>query len=139
MKRLLTLELLFIIIGISLLCSTVSAGDDENWDANRLASIDPQHDARLTILPRDISGDLAGPWYQKGLTLMESRDYKDALVAFNEAISIAPNLPDAWGAKGNALDKLGNYSEAIEAYKHDPDDPDIQIGLADAQRHFNST
>jgi len=40
-------------MGISLLCSVVSADDKENWEANRLASIDPQHEARLTVLPLD--------------------------------------------------------------------------------------
>jgi len=70
---------------------------------------------------------------------MASRDYTGTLAAFDEAISIAPNLPDAWGAKGNALDKSGRYTEAIEAYKHDVNDTEIQVGLEDAQSHLNST
>jgi len=42
--------------------------------------------------------------------------YEEALAAFDQAIRLAPNVPQAYYDKGNVLDTLGRSMEARQAY-----------------------
>jgi len=53
-------------------------------------------------------------------------NYADAIVAYDKAIWLEPNLATAWAGKGRALVGQGKFSESIKAYdmviKFDPND-----------------
>jgi Flp pilus assembly protein TadD len=42
--------------------------------------------------------------------------YEEALAAFDQAIRLAPNVPQAYHDKGTILDTLGRPAEARQAY-----------------------
>ncbi|MGP6220751.1 tetratricopeptide repeat protein [Caldiplasma sukawensis] len=52
----------------------------------------------------------------KGLDLLESGRYEEAIKEFNAAIELNPKDPDYHNNKGIALESLGRYEEAIKEY-----------------------
>jgi tetratricopeptide (TPR) repeat protein len=72
----------------------------------------------LTISSILLSKDanFAGGYYNKGLTLKMLMRYEEALAAFDQAIRLAPNIPQAYHEKGTVLDTLGRPMEARQAY-----------------------
>ena len=42
--------------------------------------------------------------------------YDEALVAYDRALALEPELDNAWYGRGNVLRELKRYDEAIEAY-----------------------
>ena len=55
-------------------------------------------------------------WFSEGISLSNQMKYEEAIIAFDKAIEIDPNLIDAWFNKGNILCKLGKYEDAFKAY-----------------------
>lgn len=53
----------------------------------------------------------------KGKSLFYEASYEEALAAYNKAIELDSNYPDAWNGKGNTLRKLQLYEEALTAFK----------------------
>ncbi len=53
--------------------------------------------------------------FELGLQYIEEENYQTSLDVFEQMISIDPNNMDAWIQKGIVLEKLGRYTEAIEA------------------------
>jgi tetratricopeptide (TPR) repeat protein len=53
---------------------------------------------------------------KKGLDLMNSASYNQAITYFDKALAINPNDTDALNNKGLALAQLGKYNEAISYY-----------------------
>ena len=51
-------------------------------------------------------------WNNKGLALFNLGLLDEALVAFDQATSFAPDEPDAWFNKAIVLDRLGRQDEA---------------------------
>jgi tetratricopeptide (TPR) repeat protein len=54
--------------------------------------------------------------FDKGTALMGPKTYSQAIEAFNRAISISPNIPEAHLNRGIALYNLRQHSEALEEY-----------------------
>jgi len=55
-------------------------------------------------------------WYNKGCSLLESGNFKQALDCFDKALEINPHLSEPWNNKGLCLANLGKYNEAIAFY-----------------------
>ncbi|NLE27081.1 MAG: tetratricopeptide repeat protein [Clostridiaceae bacterium] len=55
-------------------------------------------------------------WYNKGVDLHRSGDYKKAIQCFDRALEKDPEDADAWYNKGVALYDLDRYGEAIQCY-----------------------
>jgi tetratricopeptide (TPR) repeat protein len=58
------------------------------------------------------SGDAAGLVAQ-GDALLKTRNYSEALAAYDQAISLDKNNFDAWNGKADALNRAGNFTEAL--------------------------
>ena len=52
------------------------------------------------------------------MALHEMERWDEALEAFEKAIALEPDLPEAWRNKGVALERLNRYKEAQEAFQH---------------------
>lgn len=67
----------------------------------------------------------AQDWYEKGFILTSGERYREALQAYEKALSCNRSLLNAWYYSGDALFRLGRYREAILAFENataiDPD------------------
>jgi len=52
----------------------------------------------------------------KGDSLIEKGKYEEALLCYEEAVSIDPKDPGLWNKKGITLRSLGRYDEAVECF-----------------------
>src|SRR6266699_3362940 len=59
----------------------------------------------------------AQQWLEEGKTFYQLKKYEEALVAFEQAIRLDPNLPSAYNSKGIALSNLQRYEEAVVAHE----------------------
>lgn len=66
----------------------------------------------VIVLNRPNATDL----YKRCDSLLDSRQYQEALEFCNKAIQIKPDYQEAWFQRGYALDELKRYKEAIAAY-----------------------
>lgn len=62
-------------------------------------------------------GDRADLWVQYGHALKESGYVVDAELAYQRAISLAPDMADTHLQLGHALKLQGRHAEAISAYR----------------------
>ena len=53
---------------------------------------------------------------QKGDKFLDDGKYEEALLYYEEALTLEPNEPDLLNKKGVALRSLGRYDEAIECF-----------------------
>ncbi len=53
---------------------------------------------------------------ESGKKYLDDESYDDALICFEQALSIEPANPDLWNLKGIALRSLGRYDEASFSY-----------------------
>lgn len=60
------------------------------------------------------SSDAAG-LVLRGNELIKTKDYANALVAYEQAISFDKNYFPAWNGKADALNRAGNFTEALAA------------------------
>ncbi|MCX6697344.1 MAG: tetratricopeptide repeat protein [Methanoregula sp.] len=68
----------------------------------------------LAVLPvTGYSGDAVN-WYTKGNTLTVSRNYTEAIAAFDQAISLEPEYVEALNGKADALNRAQRYSDALQ-------------------------
>ena len=51
-----------------------------------------------------------------GVAHLESGNFEDALIFFEQALLLKPDDPDLWNNKGIALRSLGRYNEASYCY-----------------------
>ncbi|MEM1060046.1 MAG: tetratricopeptide repeat protein [Verrucomicrobiota bacterium] len=52
-----------------------------------------------------------------GVLYMREKNYRKALIAFDEAVKIDPKYEQAWVNRGNALRGQGRHDEAIDSYR----------------------
>ncbi len=57
-------------------------------------------------------------WLEEGNDHLNGGHYEEALVAYDRAILLDPNLALAYDSKGDALSDLKRYDEALAAYEH---------------------
>ncbi|BAU64820.1 TPR repeat-containing protein [Stanieria sp. NIES-3757] len=70
---------------------------------------DPQLDTQSTL-------ELVEGWFNLGLKQATAGDFDGAVISWEKALEINPNLSAAWHNRGSALGRLGKYSEAIESF-----------------------
>jgi len=65
-------------------------------------------------------------WLEIGDLYFADKNYLEALLSFDQALKIKPEIHKAWYYRGNALVRLGRFEEAIISYeqalKFNPDD-----------------
>jgi len=71
----------------------------------------------------------AWDWFDKGNAFLESRNYNDAINAYNKAIQLNPNNDVAYLKRGVAHFNLGNYQQAINDYNMAINDYNMAIQL----------
>ncbi|MGI8499732.1 MAG: tetratricopeptide repeat protein [Hassallia sp.] len=54
--------------------------------------------------------------YKSAISLIQNGRIKEAILALDRAIKLENNFIDAWLAKGNILDDIGNYNAAINCF-----------------------
>ena len=78
----------------------------------------------------------ATDWFEKGLALMESGKYQDAIEAYSKAIELNPEYAWAYCNRGIAYRNLEDYRQAIRDYDKaielDPKDADIYCNRGNA-------
>lgn len=52
-------------------------------------------------------------WHSKGISSLQAKQWKQAILYFDRAIAISPNHPEAWYGRGDALANLERYAEAL--------------------------
>lgn len=52
-------------------------------------------------------------WHSKGISSLQAKQWKQAILYFDRAIAISPNHPEAWHGRGDALANLEHYEEAL--------------------------
>ncbi|AFZ34204.1 Tetratricopeptide TPR_1 repeat-containing protein [Stanieria cyanosphaera PCC 7437] len=60
--------------------------------------------------------ELVEGWFNLGLKQATAGDFDGAVMSWEKALEINPNLSAAWHNRGSALGRLGKYSEAIESF-----------------------
>lgn len=60
--------------------------------------------------------ELVEGWFNLGLKQATAGDFDGAVISWEKALEINPNLSAAWHNRGSALGRLGKYSEAIESF-----------------------
>jgi len=55
--------------------------------------------------------------YEKGLELVNQGKYEEAIKAFDQAISLRPDVSITWVSRGVALERLGRYQEALVSHE----------------------
>jgi tetratricopeptide (TPR) repeat protein len=60
------------------------------------------------------SGDAAGLFGQ-GNALMDTKNYTEAIVVYDKAISLEPDYFEAWNGKADALNRVRQFTEALAA------------------------
>lgn len=58
----------------------------------------------------------AKDWFDKGIALIKSKKYQEAIECFDKALLFNPQYVGAWHNKGVALIDLGEYQEAITCF-----------------------
>ena len=65
----------------------------------------------------DFSGLTSCAWaLASGTVFYELKQYDESLAAYGEALSLKPDLANAWFGRGNVLLDLKRYDEAFAAY-----------------------
>ncbi|MGB3190519.1 MAG: tetratricopeptide repeat protein [Limnoraphis sp.] len=60
---------------------------------------------------------IADDYLKQGEALNNDKRYSEALISFEKAAKMNPNLEEAWYNQGNILVRLNRYNEALKAYE----------------------
>ena len=60
---------------------------------------------------------LVESWFDLGLKQASAGDLEEAIISWEKALELNPNLAEAWHNRGSALGRLGNYPEALESFE----------------------
>lgn len=72
------------------------------------------------IIPKK-NKNYADLWFRKGFAQIESGNYSEAILAYDQFIDLSPNNATAWNQKGVALALMGRYNESIDSFKRATD------------------
>ena len=61
--------------------------------------------------------ELIEGWFNLGLKQVSGKEFDKAIVSWEKALKINPNLSEAWHNRGSALGRLGRYPEAVESFQ----------------------
>lgn len=61
--------------------------------------------------------ELIESWFDLGLKQASSGDLSEAIVSWDKALELNPNLAEAWHNRGSALGRLGNYQQALVSFE----------------------
>ena len=75
-----------------------------------------QNKVFLSLVDEGIKIGKDNSCYYIELPKFDDESYDDALICFEQALSIEPANPDLWNLKGIALRSLGRYDEALDCY-----------------------
>ena len=103
--NILSSRLLAAILAGLLLCMPAFASGN-SWDKNSAFEVQMTNGGQ--------EGLSAEEWFYKGVALADLGKYDEALLAYDQAISINLQHADAWYNKGVALGNLGKYDEALD-------------------------
>ncbi len=71
--------------------------------------------------------ELVESWFNLGLKQASSGDLTEAVISWEKALELNPNLAEAWHNRGSALGRLGDYKKALQSFeqalKIDPQNP----------------
>ncbi len=73
----------------------------------------PRQKKEYAIAVNELS---ATDWYEKGVKIYESGNFKEALNAYNQAIQLNPQYADAYIGRGAAYADLGNNQQAVNDF-----------------------
>ena len=60
---------------------------------------------------------LVESWFDLGIKQASAGDLDEAIISWEKALELNPNLAEAWHNRGSALGRLGNYPEALESFE----------------------
>ena len=70
----------------------------------------PEEGNKLVVLKDAVD------WYNEGIDLHRSGNYKEAIQCYDRALKIDPKGAGVWNNKGVAFKNLGHYDEAVQCY-----------------------
>ncbi|MBD3560542.1 tetratricopeptide repeat protein, partial [Planktothrix sp. FACHB-1355] len=70
----------------------------------------------IAIAVRQLTKKPHEKWYEQGNGRIRGRKYEEAIAAFDQAIRVKSDFPEAWYMRGYALLQLQRYEDAIAAY-----------------------
>lgn len=62
--------------------------------------------------------ELIESWFNLGLKQVSAGNLEQAVVSWEKALNIDPNLSEAWHNRGSALGRLGHYEAAIDSFQN---------------------
>jgi tetratricopeptide (TPR) repeat protein len=103
-----------------------------------------EYDKAIELYEKVISDpNFVKSWYNKGVILVKSSRYAEAIKCFEKVLAIDPNDANAQYTRGRLLSLLGKHTEAIKCFEKvlaiDPDDANAQydkgVSLGKLNRH----
>jgi tetratricopeptide (TPR) repeat protein len=96
----------------------VSVNNISQTDAQRIIQLisSGRSSEALPAIEVLLIGENVEELHLKGLLLIESARWEEALKIFQKVINLQPDHDSAWFQRGYALDYLGRYEEAIASY-----------------------
>ena len=64
----------------------------------------------------NLISDISNYFHSKASILYWLKRHDESLVAYNQALTLEPKYRDIWEGKGQLLEDLGRYDEALECY-----------------------
>ena len=61
--------------------------------------------------------ELLESWFNLGLKQASTGNLEEAILSWEKALELNPNLAEAWHNRGSALGRLGNYEEALASFE----------------------
>lgn len=95
--------------------STFGCGNWAHSTANNTTQVVQESNISQQLIGTQ-SPQKAAEFLKQANSLLDARRYQDAIAAFDQAIAIEQNIPEAWINRGNALTSLQLYKEAIASY-----------------------
>jgi hypothetical protein len=91
----------------------------------------------------EVTGESAQAEYRTGLRLEQKGDFRQAIIHYNNAMTMQPTVKEAYLAMGRLLDQQGKWTGAAKAYflllSMDQDDFTSHLGLATTLPHLGRT